>query len=377
LAATASLEASASRHAAFDTYQNITSSLSSEELTPAFRKRAVEHAMNTEASAFNSLNLSIQELLDCDTYTDQGCTGGNPLLAFYYIYRHGLASWEEYPYEEAEKGCRKSLKHNPIATVKTWGIITPNHEKHMQMVLRYIGPIAVGFNGASSSFLSYSGGIYDNPHCKQGANHALLITGYGEETIKKETVRYWIARNSWGRGWGEDGFVRIKRGSGVSGVPGVCGISRSPSVALGGLLLRPGNISDYSDFIVEDLLSSGERFCKALRMNEHGLCGKVANWIDYHEALSLGLLGIFCALCAIYPLTAECRKRRRQRRLRVLRREQNRQLIKAENGVVGTVTNQEDQEHILSGNNNGSCTHQASNSIASEETPLMSAHPRS
>lgn len=49
-------------------------------------------------------------------------------------------------------------------------------------------------------------------------------------------VRYWIARNSWGTGWGENGFVKIKRGSGRKKVPGVCGIARSPSVALGGQL---------------------------------------------------------------------------------------------------------------------------------------------
>ena len=31
----------------------------------------------------------IHELLDCDTAADQGCTEGNPLLAFYYIHCHG------------------------------------------------------------------------------------------------------------------------------------------------------------------------------------------------------------------------------------------------------------------------------------------------
>lgn len=68
----------------------------------------------------------------------------------------------------------------------------------------------------------------------------VVIVGYGEEenTNQKgeiETIRYWIARNSWGESWGEKGFVRVKRGSGEKGVAGVCGIARSPSVALGGM----------------------------------------------------------------------------------------------------------------------------------------------
>ena len=42
------------------------------------------------------------------------------------------------------------------------------------------------------------------------------------------------ARNSWGTGWGENGFVKMARVGGSKGRPGVCGIARSPSVALGG-----------------------------------------------------------------------------------------------------------------------------------------------
>jgi Papain family cysteine protease len=68
-----------------------------------------------------------------------------------------------------------------------------------------------------------------------------VIVGYGEENGinqfgEEEPIRYWVARNSWGAGWGEQGFVRIKRGPGGKHMPGVCGIARSPSVALGGQL---------------------------------------------------------------------------------------------------------------------------------------------
>ena len=35
---------------------------------------AIQYAQAVEQAAFKMLNLSIQELLDCDTSADQGCT---------------------------------------------------------------------------------------------------------------------------------------------------------------------------------------------------------------------------------------------------------------------------------------------------------------
>lgn len=236
------MEASVSRtqaHEAFDEYMEKAShDRTKGEDIGAIRDEAVSFARSVEEAAFQMANLSIQELISCDTAADQGCIGGNPLLAFYFIHRYGLTSWSQYPYVGDEKICHKKWVSHPVAKVKSWGIIAPNHEHHMELALRYIGPIAVGVNGADRSFLAYRDGIYDKARCRQGANHALLITGYGQEEIYDGTiVKYWIARNSWGESWGEDGYVRVKRGDGFKGTVGVCGIARSPSIALGGVLL--------------------------------------------------------------------------------------------------------------------------------------------
>lgn len=61
-------------------------------------------------------------------------------------------------------------------------------------------------------------GIFSGP-CSTNLDHAVLIVGYGSENGKD----YWIAKNSWGRDWGMDGYIHILRNSGSA--QGVCGIN--------------------------------------------------------------------------------------------------------------------------------------------------------
>ncbi|WZZ39792.1 hypothetical protein YC2023_036051 [Brassica napus] len=56
-------------------------------------------------------------------------------------------------------------------------------------------------------FMHYSGGVYDGP-CGTSANHAATIVGYG---TSQDGTKYWLAKNSWGETWGENGYIRIRR----------------------------------------------------------------------------------------------------------------------------------------------------------------------
>ena len=63
----------------------------------------------------------------------------------------------------------------------------------------------------------YKKGVYASRLCtKTHLSHAVLIVGYGVEpkTLFSKETPYWTVKNSWGLNWGEEGYFRIRRGTG-------------------------------------------------------------------------------------------------------------------------------------------------------------------
>ncbi|XP_039158343.1 cysteine protease XCP1-like [Eucalyptus grandis] len=78
--------------------------------------------------------------------------------------------------------------------------------------------IPSAIEGFSPGFKQYSGGVFNGP-CGENINHAVAIAGYGKTP---DGVDYWLLKNSWGETWGEKGYMRILRNSGVQG--SLCGL---------------------------------------------------------------------------------------------------------------------------------------------------------
>lgn len=58
----------------------------------------------------------------------------------------------------------------------------------------------------------------DSKDCGTKTNHVVTAIGYGVE----DGQEYYIIRNSWGRDWGEDGYIRIA--TSPEGGVGICGV---------------------------------------------------------------------------------------------------------------------------------------------------------
>lgn len=162
--------------------------------------------------------LSPQELVDCES-TSVGCSGGYPDHALQYIVEHGLELEKDYPYTARDGTC-----HAKDTQYKLSGCfeVPPNDEKVLQQAVA-VAPVIVLIEADQRVFQLYQSGIISAKACGQNIDHAVQLVGYGEENGKD----YWLVRNSWGSSWGEDGYVKLERNSGVRG--GTCGILTGPS----------------------------------------------------------------------------------------------------------------------------------------------------
>jgi C1A family cysteine protease len=156
------------------------------------------------------LNLSEQQLVDCDK-VDMGCAGGLLHTAFEEIMDMGGVELEsDYPYRSVQSQCRLDDSKFVVHVNDCYRYILLNEDK-IKDLLHEMGPIAVAVDAVDLT--DYYGGIINS--CKNyGLNHAVLLVGYGIEN----EVPFWILKNSWGTDYGENGFVRVRRGVNACGL---------------------------------------------------------------------------------------------------------------------------------------------------------------
>ncbi|KAK8842487.1 hypothetical protein M9Y10_026076 [Tritrichomonas musculus] len=154
------------------------------------------------------LSCSEQNLVDC-CYACGGCTGGDESQALDYIlnYQNGYLNSEDvYPYKAHQCDCTYDSSKG-INKIKSYVHGIKDDEIYLQHLVAQ-GVCDIGIDASWISFHEYSSGIYDNPDCTgDSLSHAVGLVGYGAEN----GVEYWIVRNSWGKMWGEDGYVRMSR----------------------------------------------------------------------------------------------------------------------------------------------------------------------
>jgi len=81
------------------------------------------------------------------------------------------------------------------------------------------GPISVAIDASGSTFGYYKSGTIEASQCGTSLDHAVNVIGYGTDSNGK----YWLMRNSWGTGWGENGYMKFER-TDEEGSVGTCGV---------------------------------------------------------------------------------------------------------------------------------------------------------
>jgi C1A family cysteine protease len=178
---------------------------------------AFEAALQIQHKTEHLVSLSEQELVDCSrSYGNFGCNGGLMSFAFNYIKDHKLSLGKDYPYKGRDQKCtaNQSKERYTVAGQRT--LATISVEGLVEELKNT--PVSVAIE-VQYSFQLYTGGVYVGEEgCGSGLNHGVLLVG-----LVKEDDNNWdfVVKNSWGQGWGEKGFIRMRTGTGS----GVCGIA--------------------------------------------------------------------------------------------------------------------------------------------------------
>jgi len=157
------------------------------------------------------VSLSEQELVDCaGSCGNQGCNGGLMDDAFEWIIKNGgLASEASYPYHATDGSCQGQAS---VASIAGFKDVPQGSEAALETLLQQ-QPISIAIEADQSGFQFYKNGVFKGP-CGQQLDHGVLLVGMGTDS----GVDYWRVKNSWGVGWGDQGYIRMVRGQDMCGL---------------------------------------------------------------------------------------------------------------------------------------------------------------
>lgn len=151
------------------------------------------------------VSFSEQHMVDC--ISNLTCNGGWTPFVFDYLEANGksINKEKDYPYKGVSGKCRYEKSTAVVVDFKKYEVVEENEET-IKETLRDYGPLVVMLY-ASDNWKLYKEGIWYEPVCSWGTNHAVLLVGYGSQN----GTDYWIIKNSWGKDWGEDGYIKFIR----------------------------------------------------------------------------------------------------------------------------------------------------------------------
>ncbi len=143
----------------------------------------------------------------------EGCDGADyDYYELEALVQYGICAESAFPYTDRDQSCPLS-PYPPLVKFQAWRRIPCNDIEAIKTAIMTYGVVDAAVY-VGSAFEGYSGGIYEdsNTSCSgspcyyTNTNHAIALVGWNDNNGNG----YWILRNSWGTGWGESGYMRIK-----------------------------------------------------------------------------------------------------------------------------------------------------------------------
>lgn len=162
-------------------------------------------------------------------------------MVYKWMHEHkGVVDETCQPYQAKSKSCEaenicRDCQHNGKChaienparyKVEQYGFVKGEHQMMAEIQKR--GPISCR-QAVTKAFFAYKGGIFKDTSGDKRPRHATSLIGWGKTPSGE---KYWVARNSWGTYWGEQGYFKILRGQNQLGIEDECswGVPQSTGV---------------------------------------------------------------------------------------------------------------------------------------------------
>merc|ERR550539_272208 len=161
---------------------------------------------------------SEQQYLDCGFGQNgaNGCNGAAPHAYLKWTSDNGIRPCHEsqYPYQGVRASCPANLPvYNQGVRISGVHYTYQGDEELMKRMVYEHGAVVSGVK-SEGPFQSYGGGVFAGCAPGTATDHAITVVGYGTDN----GVDYWLIKNSWGPNWGENGFIRLRRGVNMCGI---------------------------------------------------------------------------------------------------------------------------------------------------------------
>jgi len=101
----------------------------------------------------------------------------------------------DYPFESLPGWENRTVK------IREWGWVDLTEDAIKTALVEH-GPLVICVS-FWQDFYYYTGGVYEHRWGRLAGGHVMTMVGYDDEE------RCWIVKNSWGDGWGDDGWLKI------------------------------------------------------------------------------------------------------------------------------------------------------------------------